>query len=695
MKAETRGIAVSSLFAFVLSFSAVGNIITGFGLPVASLWKIALWCALFAFGSAVVLRMRFGGRILLFFGILALVFLWKRESFRMQLQTIFYIVSSHYSRVYGWQILGSLAADAVSAPLILWTAFVSIGVNWHICRRKHWIYAFLPTVLPLAVCLVTIDKVPDTIFLYLTILGLSILLITDWTRHHQPDQGMGLIVRISLPVSLFLALLFLFNPKATYVNHAGSLQKDVISWFEEFRDTAENIVSGSPVETGAIEKLNLKYVGPKSSVSHSVMRVNSPVNGTIYLRGRDYDRYTGTNWEATPERKEAFSTGGNSSGVISVVTYGVRNVLYVPYYVTEDVRLSGGAWENVNNYQRYSFYLSDTASRNASVPDARYLELPQETRRWAEELAEKITEGAASDRDKLWLIESFIRSSAVYDLSTLRMDPEYADFAQWFLEESDTGYCVHFATSAAVLLRASGIPARYVEGYMVTCKAGEDVLVSSRDAHAWAEYYDVDQGVWRILEATPAAQDEAETNPVFDYQTVPEDFRDETEGAGTGSGEEASKPTRPNAEGEGDPADPDEPSHTAQGQKNEKIPLRIFRWLRTLFKWLLCAACVPLQAYVRSYRKRMRWNKGRPNARTMERWRQTRSLSKLMKQTYPEELDRIAQKAKFSQHRIQPYELQQFEDYRLFLSQVLHSMPWYYRLVIRWLGAANIDPRPQ
>lgn len=692
MKAKTWTHTVSALFALVLSFSAVGNLITGYELPVDTLWKIALWCALFSIGSAMVLRLRYGGKIILILGFLGLIFLWKRESVWMQAQTISYMITSHYHRVYGWPILGNPAAGEVSVPLILWTALVSTGVNWHICRRKHWTFAFLPTVLPLVLCLMTIDKVPYAIYLYLTILGLSILLITDWTRCHSPNQGMKLVFRITVPVSIFLAILFLLNPEGRYVNRAGSLQKEVIAWFEEFQDTAENIVSGSPLETGAVEKLNLKYVGPKNNISHSVMRVSSPINGTLYLRGRDYDKYTGTGWEATSDRKEAFTTGGASAGEISIVTYGVRSVLYVPYYVTEDVELVDGAWENDQNYQRYSFYLSAAGSRSTSTPAARYRELPDETRQWATELVSDITDGVASDREKLRRIQNYVRSSAVYDLSTLRMDSGYADFAQWFLEESETGYCVHFATSATVLLRAAGIPSRYVEGYMVTCTAGEDKVVSSRDAHAWAEYYDSDYGIWRVLEATPADPEEEETAPedsIPETETVPDDTQEETEAPGTESSEGTSMPTKPNAGRNEDPGAPDNSSGNIPEKDKEKKPFKIPGWIKTVFKCLLYATCIPLQAYVRIYRKRMLWNNGRPNTRTIERWHQTRSLAKLLKQAYPEELDSMAQKAKFSQYRIQPEELQQYENYRLSLMDQVHSMPWFQRIIFKWLLAVD------
>ena len=49
-------------------------------------------------------------------------------------------------------------------------------------------------------------------------------------------------------------------------------------------------------------------------------------------------------------------------------------------------------------------------------------------------------------------IADYVRQSASYDLMTDRMPADQTDFAIWFLEEGTTGYCVHFATAATMLL---------------------------------------------------------------------------------------------------------------------------------------------------------------------------------------------------------------------------------------------------
>lgn len=72
-----------------------------------------------------------------------------------------------------------------------------------------------------------------------------------------------------------------------------------------------------------------------------------------------------------------------------------------------------------------------------------------------------------------------------------------------FLTRSRRGHCEHFATAATLLLRAAGVPARYVTGHAVNEWSGleEAWVVRERHAHAWTRAW-VD-GRWVELDATP------------------------------------------------------------------------------------------------------------------------------------------------------------------------------------------------
>jgi len=705
---------VSALLAFMLAVSAVGNLITGYGLPV-TLWKIFLCSGLAAVASAVLFRFRYGGRIIL--GALALVCvgLWLGEVFRphllQQVKTLSYLLTSHYHKIYNWPIWGTPDAQSVSTPFSLWAVIVTVCVNWHICRRKHIVVAIVPTIVPLTLCLLTTDKVPAVSYLYLMILGLAILLITDWTRKKQPEQCVKMLLGSVLPIGLALALLFASNPGTQYVNRAGKLQKEVVARIEEYRSKK----GGIPIDAGAGKQVNLQTVGPRSQSTTAVMRVNSPIDGMLYLRGRDYDVYTGTGWEASEKRQEKFTSCAPSIGKLTIVTYGVKSIVYVPYYATTKISMMGGALENEDNLQQYSYYIGRMLSEKTDLASSRYKKLPVETQKWAKNMARKITAGAKTDREKMLKIQNYIRKYAAYDADTARMDGAQTDFAKWFLEESKTGHCVHYATAATVLLRASGIPARYVEGYIVSSEAGKDVVVGRQNAHAWVEYYDWLTRAWYVLEATPIypEADRPESAP-GKPSTKPSEEEDAP--AGTPENTPVDKPVvdtpvieTPDPPKEEppkeeipeedplippitEPEEPEVPDVPVQDvvptpPVQEEAPREIPKWVKIALWSLLLIPCVLLQGYVRIYRKRKLWNRGAPNRCTIYRWRLTRSMAKRMKEVYPEELDYLAQKARFSQHEIQPEELQLFEDYRLSLLARIAEKPWYQRLVFKWLFA--------
>ena len=92
------------------------------------------------------------------------------------------------------------------------------------------------------------------------------------------------------------------------------------------------------------------------------------------------------------------------------------------------------------------------------------------------------------------------------DLTTV--DPNL-DGVENFLQNTKEGYCVQFASAAALILRELGIPVRYVEGYIASdlTKISRDDFVYGgyvRDyqAHAWIEVY-FDGVGWIQYETTP------------------------------------------------------------------------------------------------------------------------------------------------------------------------------------------------
>jgi len=77
-----------------------------------------------------------------------------------------------------------------------------------------------------------------------------------------------------------------------------------------------------------------------------------------------------------------------------------------------------------------------------------------------------------------------------------------------FLFEKKAGYCEYFASAAVMLLRAQGVPARFVKGLAVglqTDQGGGLHVVRESDAHAWVEAWVPGSG-WIEVDPTPPGQ---------------------------------------------------------------------------------------------------------------------------------------------------------------------------------------------
>ncbi|MFL9610468.1 DUF3488 and DUF4129 domain-containing transglutaminase family protein [Methylobacillus sp. Pita2] len=89
-----------------------------------------------------------------------------------------------------------------------------------------------------------------------------------------------------------------------------------------------------------------------------------------------------------------------------------------------------------------------------------------------------------------------------YTLTPLQLGDDAIDD---FLFSSKRGFCEHYASSFAYLMRAAGVPARIVTGYQggETNPVGQYLIVRQSDAHAWVEVWLEGRG-WVRLDPTAA-----------------------------------------------------------------------------------------------------------------------------------------------------------------------------------------------
>lgn len=103
------------------------------------------------------------------------------------------------------------------------------------------------------------------------------------------------------------------------------------------------------------------------------------------------------------------------------------------------------------------------------------------------ELAESITAGCTTDYEKACAIENYFKENDyTYNLAA---DPD--DYSvEYFLFESKEGACGDFATAMTLMAQSIGLPARYVEGFVMSKQYSDGTYyVTTGDSHAYVEIY--------------------------------------------------------------------------------------------------------------------------------------------------------------------------------------------------------------
>lgn len=119
------------------------------------------------------------------------------------------------------------------------------------------------------------------------------------------------------------------------------------------------------------------------------------------------------------------------------------------------------------------------------------------------------------------LVKDYLEETIEYNEKPKKLNRD-RDFLSFIIEESREGYAPHYATTGTLLFRYLGIPARYVEGYIVTPELIEDkdpfdkLTITGKEAHAWTEIY-FDELGWIPIEVTPEYEDVMPETDMTDY----------------------------------------------------------------------------------------------------------------------------------------------------------------------------------
>lgn len=172
-------------------------------------------------------------------------------------------------------------------------------------------------------------------------------------------------------------------------------------------------------------------------------------------------------------------------------TLGATRVLQLPLQLARRIRYEGSSVPA----DRFSESLRpDDRALNLRLPPA----FPDAIRALAGSIA-------GDERDPSRVAGRLLNHFSTGFTYSLQIPASTGDPLESFLFGHRTGYCEYFASALAVMLRAQGVPARVVSGYLGGdwVPDGAYYLVRQAAAHAWVEAYL--GGDWVRFDPTPAS----------------------------------------------------------------------------------------------------------------------------------------------------------------------------------------------
>lgn len=670
----------------------------------------AIFCAIYGLLASLVKKT---GVLFISIAVTMIVFiftlLFSLETILAQLS---YVITQIFSQLSQYLpltdkiILGDTLGTNATGLFVFISAILSAVLTISLIRYKRILIPSLLSMVLLVPCFILVNTLPSLVCLFIAISSLIALYISKNTRKFRPSQG-GVIAAISFGTMLVvMAILLAFNPIEKY---------ERFDWQENLLQSIENgfnIDDGRKTSTeknlngikGSLEeKENLSDISPLTQTHIPVMTVTSAVGGNIYLKGTAYADYRDNIWSIISDNDAArypqdfvpftATIGNNALTDTRVHMLNESKIAYVPYFLDSlpdnlnsvaDVCVKNNTDKNEFNYSHYPFYAEGTYRYNSSseaedykafVYDT-YLEIPRKTQIELRRIADQegFLDSELTVSEKIEMVKNYISSSKTYSLKTTKM-PSGKDFATWFLNESDTGYCVHFATAGTLMLRALGIPARYVTGYYATAYANQTVTVTTDNAHAWVEYYS-DTAGWIPLECTPSS-----------FQPARYVGSQRANGGSTDTTQPTTvePTTAPTA-----PTNGTVSHNTNTKPKNDSKSSFEFNGFTIAMMSLGIVSLALITIFSRRIiiikKRKQRFETGRNNKRAICIYKELKNLTKISHLLITDEVKSVYEKARFSNHTISNDELKIIENaYYNSVEEIYNNLPRikkpYYKFI--------------
>lgn len=575
---------------------------------------------------------------------------------------------SVYLSVYSNIKFASYVANDATGFFVLLSLILNGLFSFLISRIKSIKIAGLLSIVLLVPCFVLVNTLPDLVPLLIIFTVLFALYFSSQTRQLNYAHSGVITAVCAVILAVLITVLAVINPVADYErpkwqdNMLNTVQ--TLTGMKTYNGSGKISSALAEVGNNVSSEVDFSNAGALKQTGTKVMTVVTDLNGRIYLKGMSYANYENNKWSVLtdeqandyPQDFQAFIMTANyqERSTVTIDTVNKESIVYTPYYLASindtfspvcDVLVSNS--DKTTNYSMSVMPFSESELDNFSIDFSSqvydydnfvknyYLKLPYDTKLAMLKIAEENNLTGVSTQNIPQAVKQFVSHSASYSLNTQKV-PDGRDVAEWFLNDAETGYCMHFANAAAVMLRALGVPARYVTGYCADVVDGK-AIVTSDNAHAWVEYYDSSIG-WIPLDATSS-----------DFE-VPQ----ATESVQTTTQAQTTSPTV---------------QPTTQAQTTKPVKTEVKAKLSTpaiivIIILLIIALEILRIILIRYYRKYSFTHKDY-KSRVICIYRYLNKLSVHSKVRIPKKIENICTKAKFSTHNISD------EEYKIVLNYVL------------------------
>ena len=335
------------------------------------------------------------------------------------------------------------------------------------------------------------------------------------------------LLHINAPNNLLKATYLLYGFKKSFVAILIALPLSIIIFIVFPRiSTSSHGVSFNPNENKALTGISEQIESGKISeliksneVAFQVLFNNKkPPNHQLYFRGFALGNYEGNKWTK-------LNTSGISKsfyGVVSDGGVGDNSYLYEADYLLgsndsrriypldqpittdADLLLMGDGQIFQKPFKKQKKVLIKSVSRDqypaflSSGRKDKYLMFNRSDNPLTYDLGAKWS-NLSFDETIKQINLFYLNSDFTYSLS---LEPVERFTSDYFLFNSKKGYCEHFSSSYAMLLRSANIPSRIVIGFAggEWNKYSGSLTVRMKYAHAWVEAYDENNNAWKRID---------------------------------------------------------------------------------------------------------------------------------------------------------------------------------------------------